>query len=137
MGNNTAERVQFNCDHCGQITTDKPSHYNRKKRHFCSRSCYSRFRVDILPKEEQHRFGTGYEPEEKKKRVKARSILNHYLRDNKIQRPNCELCDLKAEAHHDDYNKPLEVKWLCFKHHRLYHKIGKKIYENPELLNNG
>lgn len=28
----------------------------------------------------------------------------------------------KADAHHDDYEKPLEVMWLCFKRHREWHK---------------
>lgn len=51
-------------------------------------------------------------------------------RDKHIIRQPCEICGEKAEAHHDDYNKPLEVRWLCFKHHREWHKI----HENPELL---
>lgn len=137
MGNNKAKRVEFICGYCGRLSSDKPSHFKRKKRHFCSMSCHSDFRKHMLPKEEQPRFGTGNTQEEKKKRVKARSTLNHYLRDKKIGRPKCELCGTKAEAHHDDYDKPLEVKWLCFKHHRMYHKHGDKIYENHELLNNG
>lgn len=35
----------------------------------------------------------------------------------------CEVCNnVEVEAHHDDYNKPYEIRWLCFKHHREHHK---------------
>lgn len=34
----------------------------------------------------------------------------------------CTMCgDAKSEMHHDDYSKPLEVRWLCRKHHREHH----------------
>lgn len=34
----------------------------------------------------------------------------------------CEICGKeKAEAHHDDYSKPLEVRWLCRSHHGQHH----------------
>lgn len=134
MGNNTNQLIKFNCENCNNICLDKPSHYNRKKHHFCSMGCYSKYRKEKMPTSEQNRYGTGNDVAEVKKRRKARSVLNHYLRDNKIKRPNCELCSEVGEAHHEDYDKPLVVKWLCFKHHRLYHKIGNGIYENPELL---
>lgn len=52
------------------------------------------------------------------------------MRDNHLVRKPCEVCGEKAEAHHDDYAKPLDVRWLCFKHHREWHKI----HDNPELL---
>lgn len=34
----------------------------------------------------------------------------------------CEECGHeKAEAHHDDYDKPGHVRWLCRKHHLRLH----------------
>lgn len=123
--------VYFLCDYCATQSNDRRSHYNRKKRHFCSTECYSRYRAELLSVEEQHRFGTGFSEEERLKRRKARSALNHHLRDKKLERRPCEECGAKAEAHHDDYDKPLDVRWLCFKHHRAHHKVT---YENPDLL---
>lgn len=57
--------------------------------------------------------------------------FNHYVRDKHIEKQPCKKCgNKKAEAHHDDYDKPLEVRWLCVKCHRQWHKI----YDNPDLL---
>lgn len=41
----------------------------------------------------------------------------------------CEICDNeKVEAHHDNYNEPLKVRWFCPVHHRQRHKNNKPIY---------
>lgn len=121
------------CDYCGVAFHTKRSAYEKRKQHFCSRDCYSKYRAELLPKEEQPSFGTGFTEEERKKRRKARELFNHYMRDKHIDRQPCEICGEKAEAHHDDYNKPLDVRWLCFKHHREWHKT----HDNPELLEGG
>ena len=43
----------------------------------------------------------------------------------------CEVCGTNhrfkdgrraVQAHHDDYSKPLEVRWLCQKHHHEWHR---------------
>ena len=118
------------CDYCGSKYHTRKSHYAKSKRHFCCRDCYSKYRSEFLPKEEQPSFGTGHNTSERENRRKAREIFNHYIRDKQIQRKPCEICGEKAEAHHDDYNKPLDVRWLCLKHHREWHKI----HDNPELV---
>lgn len=38
-----------------------------------------------------------------------------------LKRQECIVCGEKAQAHHEDYSKPLEVMWLCQKHHSQHH----------------
>lgn len=47
----------------------------------------------------------------------------------KIKKYPCEVCGAEpAEAHHDDYNRPLDVRWLCKQHHTEWHKKNKPKY---------
>ncbi len=57
-------------------------------------------------------------------RPKARVTANNAVRDGKIEQQPCEVidCTEKAEKHHEDYSKPLDVRWLCKKHHTLLHR---------------
>ncbi len=56
-------------------------------------------------------------------RVKAREIFYQEIRSGRIKRQPCEVCgDQNGHAHHEDYNKPLEVIWLCRKHHLQRHR---------------
>jgi len=50
--------------------------------------------------------------------------VSNAIRDGRLSRQPCEVCQApEAQAHHADYSKPLEVRWLCFRHHReLEHK---------------
>jgi hypothetical protein len=53
----------------------------------------------------------------------VRHKTNMRIRRGSLIPEPCEVCeDLKVEAHHDDYNQPYNVRWLCFKHHREHHK---------------
>lgn len=56
-------------------------------------------------------------------KVAATIAVNNAVRDGRLVKQPCESCGvLKVEAHHDDYSKPLEVRWVCNKHHRAIHK---------------
>ena len=50
---------------------------------------------------------------------RARSSVKIALQKNIITKQPCEVCGSieYVEAHHKDYSKPLEIKWLCIKHH--------------------
>ncbi len=53
---------------------------------------------------------------------KAHFAVSNAIRDGKIKRKPCEVCgSTDSEAHHDDYSKPLDVMWLCPKHHAERH----------------
>jgi len=53
---------------------------------------------------------------------KARLAVGNAIRSGKIVKMNCEVCGSQnSQAHHHDYSKPLDIKWLCFVCHRAEH----------------
>lgn len=67
--------------------------------------------------------------EDTKIKIKARSMLNHAVQNGLIERPDsCECCGKKCvpEAHHDNYNKPYEVIWLCKNCHENEHHLNEE-----------
>ena len=55
-------------------------------------------------------------------RKHARQVTNRAIASGKLKRLACEQCgEIKTDAHHPDYSKPLKVVWLCRVCHRLKH----------------
>lgn len=55
-------------------------------------------------------------------RRRAQQLLQRAVRRGLIKRGVCEVCgSARAEAHHEDYSAPLEVRWLCRLHHFRLH----------------
>jgi len=62
---------------------------------------------------------------------KARAAVSNAIRDGRLIRQPCEACgNPKSQAHHEDYFKPLDVRWLCFVCHRKEH--GQEADPLPE-----
>ena len=70
----------------------------------------------------------------------AQNMVEYALRIGVLVRPSsCEECGsipgemkdgrTKIQSHHDDYNKPLEVRWLCQECHHQWHKDHCSIKE--------
>lgn len=60
---------------------------------------------------------------EQQRRVIARSYAKSYKRRGKLTVRSCERCgsNENIEMHHRDYDKPLDVEWLCRKCHKAHH----------------
>ena len=53
----------------------------------------------------------------------AGHAVNHAIARGDLAREPCERCGTTpSEGHHDDYTKPLEVRWLCDKCHKRLHR---------------
>lgn len=86
-------------------------------------------------REKYHRLYRPAEPLRRKRegwseatKAHARDTLSNAVRDGRMVRPEmCEYCGVKPESgfksgiegHHEDYNKPLYVWWLCVACHVL------------------
>ncbi len=66
------------------------------------------------------------------KKYKAHCLVNNHKRAGNISEQPCEACkELKVVAHHDDYDRPLNVRWLCQAHHKQWHaKHGEGLNAN-------
>jgi hypothetical protein len=90
------------------------------------------YREAMRPKyaHKQTEYNTSWRKRNPEK-YKAHIILNNAVRDGKIIKGACEECQSpEVEAHHDDYTKPLEVRWLCPKHHGITRRIDGDVHES-------
>ena len=70
-----------------------------------------------------YRARTGYPGWSDPVRQRARIATQTAIRRGRLIRGPCEECGAgETHAHHDDYLKPLEVRWLCGPcHHAVHH----------------
>lgn len=59
-------------------------------------------------------------------RRRASHTVNNAVRDGRLKPQPCWCCGEKAEAHHPDYSRPLDVVWLCSQHHKDAHSLVKE-----------
>lgn len=106
---------------------------NRKQRRKYYKGYYKKNRKKIITKTTAyHKSEAGKKAikiSDKRQREKypekyqAREAVLKALRKGVLKKKPCEECGIKkVEAHHEDYSKPLKVKWLCHKHHRIIEK---------------
>lgn len=51
-------------------------------------------------------------------RDRIRAKVYYALKKGRLKREPCFCGSTIVEAHHEDYRRPLRVKWYCRKHHR-------------------
>ena len=67
-------------------------------------------------------------------RKEAHKLATKGVINGTIQKKPCEVCGkIDAVAHHDDYLKPLDVRWLCRTHHGIAHRKPENISKNYKI----
>lgn len=56
----------------------------------------------------------------------ARAAVRYALKTGRLQKQPCIECgNERSQAHHLDYSRPLDVVWLCQRHHKKVHREMK------------
>lgn len=81
----------------------------------------NRYKNDVTFREKRKLQSLNYQKLYKDKHG-AHQAVEYALATNKLIKQPCEKCsNPNSQAHHDDYSKPLQVRWLCPKCHTNYH----------------
>ena len=75
------------------------------KHRYCL-SCHAEYMRRTRPKHSELN-------DEQRRKANARSYANTYLRRGKIKRESCKCGYQATEMHHENYDKPLEIIWMC------------------------
>jgi hypothetical protein len=77
-----------------------------------------------ISRQRVHQILTDYNWSKKHpKECKVHRLLIQAVRIGVVKKAPCAICGKSQPvvAHHEDYNKPLEVIWLCQEHHGKLH----------------
>ena len=98
------------CSRCEK--TFKTRHALKK---YCSGDCFVATEAD-----RNRAHAAKYSPQ----RRRAYSLIQAALMQGRLVREPCEACGdaQRPLAHHDDYAKPLNVRWLCGSCHKNHHR---------------
>jgi len=137
------------CRDCKRAYDAEHAAENKEAKRLRNRSYYLAHRDEILSQQPAYRAGRADEmrdyfaaryvakrdvivaqqrllAEKHPERRHANYLLNYSRKKGLVVARPCDVCGApKVEGHHDDYAKPLDVRWLCRSHHRkLHHQLS-------------
>ena len=141
------QRADVVCTVCSRVFTTLVSAFRRGRGRCCSLSCAA-----VLSSKNRDQKGStnnnwrgGLSDNTGRKRRyrqanpekhAAHLAMRNAIRRGQLIKSRCEVCGIeRVEGHHDDYSRPLDVRWLCKRHHIDAHKgrFGPKAGIKPGL----
>lgn len=130
-------RIDIPCAGCGRVFPARKCALKEGHGEHCSRACSDaharRDGRQAGPNNPRWVDGRWLSRKERwPAQIAARYEVKAAIRSGRMTRRPCERCGAaKAQAHHDDYSKPLAVRWLCRKHHNEVHRELKAAGKDP------
>ncbi len=119
------KRGNYVCRICLRASTRRSYRKHIEKRRAQARAYQVANPEKVRERMRAARLRRGEEYQEKRR---ARDQVKESLLYGRLTKGPCEHADSncrgRIEAHHDDYSRPLEVRWLCHAHHRHLHGNG-------------
>jgi hypothetical protein len=114
------EMADGHLNKCKECTKSDVQENYRKRRDYYR--AYDQVRNQREERREGRRLSSKMQKLKSADKFKARYAVSKAVRDGHLRPGKCEVCgSFRVQAHHDDYSKPLDVRWLCFAHHREVH----------------
>jgi hypothetical protein len=94
----------------------------RKRRDYHREYYYKRYHGDATFRSRLLERNNCYR-EKHPNRMGVQNKLHYAVYSGLISKQPCFVCGItdNVHAHHEDYNRPYDVVWLCPKHHRRVH----------------
>jgi len=130
---------KYASEHKEQISKYKKEHQIKNKeklrqkaeQYYCNNKEYidkknkDNYRIFIKQRRDTNKLYRLNNPE----RIETNKLCYYAVSTSKIVKQPCIIChNTKAEGHHFDYTRPLDVMWLCRKHHKQTHN-GVNLFE--------
>ena len=88
------------------------------------------YQKTIAFKESHEKANEKYRETHPKKKY-AQGAISRAVKKGIVIKTACFVCGSeKVEAHHPDYSSPLDVIWMCDKHHKETHVLCREILRN-------
>jgi hypothetical protein len=69
------------------------------------------------------------------KKYDAHLAVQRAIKAGQLERQACEVCGIEpVDAHHDQYEQPLQVRWLCRRHHIHLHHYGEDMFPIKRII---
>jgi ribosomal protein S27AE len=112
-----ASRLLGKCKECTKADVRANYRATKPQRQAYERERGQRAERKAAKREYDNRYNRAH-----KDRLRCHNAVNKAIMAGKLLRQPCSACGADpAQAHHDDYSKPLDVRWLCFVCHRRHH----------------
>lgn len=109
------------CKECARNYTNSWRKKNKEKQRLISKLTNER------RKDKKYKGKVAYNIANRE-RVRANDKVIRAVASGRLKKQSCEVCgEAKTVGHHDDYNFPLLVRWLCSSCHRVWHINNKPI----------